>query len=95
MSDNEQTQRPDAVASRVWLGVGDFVSVERWDATERQPNRIGTPARVSQIETGDYSQTGIMVTVVGTTGETLRVDMNWLRPYPPNDPSSATRRPNA
>lgn len=68
-----------------WLGVGDLVSVERWDKTERQPNRVGTPATVTLLETGEYSETGIMVTVVGTSGKTLRVDMNWLHPYTPND----------
>ena len=80
---DRKAERPFAAA--LWLGVGDFVSVERWDKTERQPNRVGTPATVTQLETGEYCETGIMVTVIGTSGKTLRLDMNWLHPYSPND----------
>jgi hypothetical protein len=72
------------VGSTAWFGVGDDVSVERWDKTERPEKRIGSPAKVIALETDKYCETGIMVTVLGTSGKVLTVDMNWLRPHSPN-----------
>lgn len=63
-----------------WVNIGDLVSVERWDKSERPGNQLGSPARVAAIATGQFSETGVMVTVVGTSWRSRTLDMNWLAP---------------
>lgn len=58
---------------------GQKVSVQLWDATEGS-NRIGSPATVMQIRRG-RSESGWLVTVVGTLGKPRVLCANWLKPY--------------
>jgi hypothetical protein len=62
------------------MKIGDFVSAELWDKAAHPFDRIGTPAKVLKIDTECYSDSGTIVTVVGASGKTMRVDSNWLRP---------------
>lgn len=60
---------------------GDWVSVDRWDRTERKQNQIGSPARVLSIVEETHCESGFMVLIKGTSGRTLRLDSNWIAPY--------------
>ena len=61
---------------RPQIKIGDFVSLNKWDETERC--KIGSPAQVIKIEADKCSETGIMVTLRGKSGQIIRIDMNWL-----------------
>lgn len=63
-----------------WPAVGDLVSIERWDRTERHANRIGSPATVTDVSPA-VCQSGFMVTVKGTSGRMLQADIGWLKPW--------------
>lgn len=76
---NPQT-RGKSIGEPVWLKVGDKVSVAKWDKFDRPANQIGSPAVVQRVDCGVICETGVMVTVVGTSGRNLRVDLNWLLP---------------
>lgn len=65
--------------------VGSLVSVERWDATERPANRIGTPAGVIAVRRAG-SESGWMITIVGLSSRMAELDQNWLAPYTSQQP---------
>jgi len=46
---------------RPQIKIGDFVSLNKWDETERC--KIGSPAQVIKIEADKCSETGIMLTL--------------------------------
>lgn len=60
--------------------VGDKVDVARWDKTERPPNRVGSPATVTGIES-KRCESGWMVSIQGPSGEINTLDQNWLKEW--------------
>lgn len=60
-----------------WVREGMAVSMEKWDATERDWNKIGSPARVLKVESA-RSQSGYLVTVRGPSGKQVTLDMDWF-----------------
>ena len=61
--------------------VNELVSVKQWDKYEPPNKRIGSPAKVVCVQTGEVCETGVRVVVVGTSGRMLCVDLNWLRQW--------------
>lgn len=61
---------------------GDKASVEQWDSSLPPNKRLGSPAEVLFTEKVRNCESGIMVTVRGANGATLRLDSNWLLPVP-------------
>lgn len=64
--------------------VGDAVSLDRWDKTERPVNRMGN-CTVTKVERVRNCESGWMVTVENPQGRTITLDSNWLRGLRPTD----------
>jgi hypothetical protein len=59
----------------------DYVSLARWDRSERPANKMGDPGFVLEVITGCRCESGVMVRVRGNSGTVKLLDQNWLEPF--------------
>lgn len=58
--------------------IGDRVSLERWDATVKPWQRMGTCSVIAVRQAG--SESGWFVTVQANDQRTQELDSNWIKP---------------
>lgn len=67
------------------FGVGESVSLWKWDRYERPPNKLGNCV-VEFIERVKGCQSGYMITARNAAGATCCLDSDWLSEIIPEHP---------